>query len=245
MAEAVRPVKDHHTSPAPSVDLNDPQWAPFLRSDRYGTYGQTPQPVWERIRLALAAVTLAPLRVVLTLTCIIGLSLSTRLCYLLPKNSLVRARAVAFFCRFWAGSCCKVLGFHRTWVKVPPFTADVARGHGTLAPCGIVSNHVSHPRLVAGILYTGQLDRVTIPLPLLMHATLVMIVHDECSVPTIWIFFFALHLGSCLLQNPARAVQYVLSIKPAAKVAHPEKTTALWCLSICVHVCGVACPNTS
>ena len=120
---------------------HDPKHLPFQRNDQYGNMGKKPQPLAERLRLALLSVTVLPIKIVSAASCISGFYLVCRASELLPLD-LKRKVTTAFgktFCRL----CLLSIGFGRIkWVKVKKAAWDM---HKSDRPAvGIVSNHCSH-----------------------------------------------------------------------------------------------------
>jgi len=91
---------------------------PFVRTDRYGEGGWAPQPLWERCRLAVLAVTLLPLRLLLTICCVAGCYLTVRIATAI-QNEIIARRVITFFGKMWSRLCLFCLGFvHIRWVKL-------------------------------------------------------------------------------------------------------------------------------
>jgi hypothetical protein len=90
----------------------------FVRTDRYGEGGWSPQPLWERARLAVLAFTLLPLRLLLALGCVAAYYLIVRISTLIPNEIVVR-RIATVFGKLWSRACLFCLGFvHIKWVRV-------------------------------------------------------------------------------------------------------------------------------
>ncbi len=113
---------------------------PFQRYDQYGTMGCGIQSSIELLRLCFLSFTVVPLKVVGTVSCIVGFYLACRLAQLLPKQS--RDVLVPFLGKFYTRSCLACIGFIKiAWVHLPRADWDKPRGEARAA--GIVSNHCS------------------------------------------------------------------------------------------------------
>lgn len=126
--------------PAEARTQDDTAFDPFRRHDQYGQEGTAPQAVVECIRLAIAAVTILPLKLLGCLTCLIGCYFMCKLSFLFPAEK--RAAWVATCAKFFVRAELFCLGFVTVqWHKVPDTR------HPPLAPdvraAGIVSNHCS------------------------------------------------------------------------------------------------------
>lgn len=137
---------------------------PFQRHDKYGTLGMGPMSTGEKIRLALLAVTVLPIKLVGAMTALLSFWLCCRLSFLLPAS--VRNDVVARLGNWHCRACLWWLGFWRvTWIKVGEQQQQrqgrggkaggkaggrgggkAARSSGPAegaAAVGIVSNHIS------------------------------------------------------------------------------------------------------
>lgn len=126
--------------PAETRGQEDPAFDPFRRHDQYGQEGAAPQPFLEYLRLAVAAFTILPLKLLGCLTCLIACYCMCKLSFLFPAEK--RAAWVATCAKFFVRAELFCLGFvtvqwhpipDRRQPKLPP---DVR-------PAGIVSNHCS------------------------------------------------------------------------------------------------------
>lgn len=126
--------------PAETRSQNDPAFDPFRRHDQYGMEGAAPQPVFECVRLAVAAITILPLKLLGCLTCLIGCYLMCKLSFLCPAHN--RADWVAACAKFFVRAELFCLGFVTvTWEVVPDHTGQ--KVNPTIKAAGIVSNHCS------------------------------------------------------------------------------------------------------
>lgn len=107
------------------ADMN-PLYAPFQRRDQYGVAGLAPQPLVERARLFVMAITLLPLRLAAGLYCVAIYYIICRLAtHLLPE--LPARRAIAFWGRIWCRLCLLALGFMSVkWIDVGDDNAQTA-----------------------------------------------------------------------------------------------------------------------
>ena len=121
----------------------DPRFHAFQRHDAYGPWGMAPQPLLERLRLALFTL-MFPVRVLMAAACIVGVYASCRLSTVLPISALARSS----FARSWGMRWCSyqlyVMGFRVSYVRDP--AASCSGGSGPAA--GIVSNHCSWADIV-------------------------------------------------------------------------------------------------
>ncbi|KAK9810897.1 hypothetical protein WJX73_006580 [Symbiochloris irregularis] len=129
------------------MDLKDPLYYPFERSDQYGTLGRKPQSLVEQVRLVVFGATVVPLKFLGCLICVVLVWALCRLSFLLPAAS--RRQAVVQGSKRMVRLCLLVLGFTSVkWVKVPDFeyTEGGAQSkHDSHAqPAVILSNHISY-----------------------------------------------------------------------------------------------------
>jgi lysophosphatidylcholine acyltransferase/lyso-PAF acetyltransferase len=111
---------------------------PFVRRDRYGELGLTPQPLHERVRLLLLALFLVPLKLAGTLACLLSYFAVIKVSFLFPEN--VRSEWVATLGKIHCRICLFCLGFVRVrWVTV----GGEANPTPATPVVGIVSNHTS------------------------------------------------------------------------------------------------------
>ena len=116
------------------------EFLPFQRHDQYGLMGLEKQATLENLRLGILAVTVVPLKVLGTLSCIVGFYLACRLAQLLPRRS--RDVIVPFLGKIYTRSCLACIGFVKVaWVHLPRAEWDKQRGDAPAA--GVVSNHCS------------------------------------------------------------------------------------------------------
>lgn len=112
---------------------------PFIRSDRYGELGLSPQPWTENLRLLLFAIFLVPLKVAGALGCLLSYWSVIKLSVLFPPSK--RTEWIATLGEWHCRGCLFCIGFLRIeWVKVPPATPPLQPAP---APVAIVSNHCS------------------------------------------------------------------------------------------------------
>jgi lysophosphatidylcholine acyltransferase / lyso-PAF acetyltransferase len=152
---------------APVLDFPDARFDAFRRTDRYGPLGHKPQPAVEYVRLSLAAVTLVPVKMALTLAVIVTHYVVCRLAWLVPARGGTRDRVLAAAGAVAARCALSTLGFTSV-TRVPLAyapgtgpTADAGAGHhanggvngengDTTAshspplPGAVVSNHVGY-----------------------------------------------------------------------------------------------------
>lgn len=129
-----------HQEPAETRDQNDPAFDPFRRHDQYGLEGAAPQSVLEYLRLAIAAVTILPLKLVGCLALLIGCYSMCKLSFLFPAQD--RAAWVAACAKFFVRAELFCLGFVTVTWQVVPDNRQHKLPPGTKA-AGIVSNHCS------------------------------------------------------------------------------------------------------
>ncbi|PRW57088.1 beach domain-containing [Chlorella sorokiniana] len=138
--------------------------APFTRHDQYGILGLGPNSVWEKVRLAVLAVTVLPIKLTGALLALLSFWLCCWLSFLLPSS--VRSDWVAKLGNWHCRVCLWWCGFWRvTWIKVGQQDGGGAGGKhsgakagsggkggnssgsssdsGAAQPVGIVSNHIS------------------------------------------------------------------------------------------------------
>eukprot|EP00884_Botryococcus_braunii_P006258 jgi/Botrbrau1/15633/Bobra.4_1s0018.1 len=128
-------------------DFPDPKFDPFRRTDKYGVYGQEPQPWWEYLRLGILSITVLPLKFFGALSCIVGFYLVCRFQFLLPKER--RSDIIAEIGKIYCRACLFCLGFvHIKWQKLP---LEQLKGdklgscqHVGVQPVGVVSNHMGY-----------------------------------------------------------------------------------------------------
>lgn len=122
------------------VVADERNFLPFQRHDQYGIMGEEKQSLLERGRLCLLAITLVPLKVLGTLSCILGFYAACRMSQILPERP--RNLLVPFLGKFYTRLCLACVGFIKvSWVHLPRAEWDEPRGEAQAA--GIVSNHCS------------------------------------------------------------------------------------------------------
>lgn len=116
---------------------------PWQRVDSYGAMGLAPQPLLERIRLAICAVFLVPIKLLGALVCLLSYFLVIKLSWLFPAS--VRSDWVAALGKIHCRACLFCLGFVRIkWIRVSREGAPVPLEAPSGPPAvGIVSNHTS------------------------------------------------------------------------------------------------------
>lgn len=96
----------------------NPVYAPYQRIDAYGTMGLRPQPLLERARLALAAVTLVPMRFFSAFACIVIYYCICRAATH-TLGELAARRVITFWGKIWCRLCLLVIGFVSIrWIRV-------------------------------------------------------------------------------------------------------------------------------
>ena len=109
---------------------------PFIRNDNYGDNGERPQPLHNRLALALAACTILPLKLLGALTCLLSFSIVCRIATLLPETH--RQHVISELGKLHCRACLFCIGFVSIkWVTVQPLS-EASRQR----PAGIVSNHL-------------------------------------------------------------------------------------------------------
>ena len=94
-----------------------PPATPPTAYPQYGELGMAPQPLLEKLRLALLALTVLPIKVLGTLGCVVSFWACCRLSFLLP--AAVRSEVVAALGRWHCRCCLLWLGFWRvSWIRV-------------------------------------------------------------------------------------------------------------------------------
>jgi lysophosphatidylcholine acyltransferase/lyso-PAF acetyltransferase len=116
---------------------------PWERIDLYGSMGLAPQPVLGRIRLALCAAVLVPIKMLGALVCLLSYFLVIKASRLFPAS--VRSDWVAGLGKIHCRACLFCLGFVRIeWIRVSRDGAPVPLETPSGPPAvGIVSNHSS------------------------------------------------------------------------------------------------------
>jgi hypothetical protein len=117
----------------------DPRHLAFVRDDQYGEGGLAPQPLSEKLRIALMALLVVPFKVLGTICCIVFVFASCKIASLLPPaiSGYVSTGAG----RLGARLCLLSLGFLQVeWVRHGGKGAQQGAQHPAAA---IVSNHVS------------------------------------------------------------------------------------------------------
>lgn len=130
------------------LDLEDPLYEAFTRSDQYGKLGKKQQPLSEKIRLVVMAFTLVPLRLLGCFYFVLAFYLTCRLSEFIPKAD--RPFWVENVGCFAARACCWVVGFFNiNWVEVRPngaqdhlFTGVHSKDHPNVG--AVISNHCSY-----------------------------------------------------------------------------------------------------
>lgn len=97
----------------------DPRFAAFQRHDAYGPWGLKPQPVSERLRLALFTVAVAPVRFFATLVFVVATNLVCRVSGFLPLSVAARGDFVRRWGSYFCGLCLWSLGFRIRYVREP------------------------------------------------------------------------------------------------------------------------------
>ena len=122
------------------VAANEEIFLPFQRHDQYGLMGEEKQSTLEILRLCLLAITVVPLKVLGTTSCILGFYAACRILQLLPERT--RGFSVPFLGKTFTRLCLACIGFMKvSWVHLPRADWDVPRCEAQAA--GIVSNHCS------------------------------------------------------------------------------------------------------
>lgn len=122
------------------VAADEGVFLPFQRHDQYGLMGQEKQSPLERARLCFLAITAVPLKVLGTVSCILGFYAACRILQILPERT--REFLVPFLGKTYTRLCLFCIGFMKvSWVHLPRADWDVPRGEAQAA--GIVSNHCS------------------------------------------------------------------------------------------------------
>ena len=132
-----------------------PPATPPTAYPQYGELGMAPQPLLEKLRLALLALTVLPIKVLGTLGCVVSFWACCRLSFLLP--AAVRSEVVAALGRWHCRCCLLWLGFWRvSWIRVgddsaaagpglPSCGGNGGTGGGSppAAAVGMIANHIS------------------------------------------------------------------------------------------------------
>jgi lysophosphatidylcholine acyltransferase / lyso-PAF acetyltransferase len=109
---------------------------PFVRTDKYGDNGERPQPLLSRLLVSVAAVTILPLKLVGTLTCLISFNSVCHIASVLPESR--RHHVIAELGKIHCRACLFCLGFLSIkWVTIQSPSKTTRP-----APAGIVSNHM-------------------------------------------------------------------------------------------------------
>ncbi|KAF6264624.1 hypothetical protein COO60DRAFT_73736 [Scenedesmus sp. NREL 46B-D3] len=115
--------------------------------------GWAPQPLWERVRLAVLAFTLLPLRLLLTLSCVSSYYLIVRISTIIPNDIVVR-RIVTVCGKLWSRACLFCLGFvHIKWVRVGASEPRSAKRRSV----AVVSNHMGWADILIQMARTSRL----------------------------------------------------------------------------------------
>lgn len=115
----------------------DPLYAPFKRKDEYGTLGLKPLPRLEKLRLAVLACVVVPIKLLGALCCLVGYYCVCRASLLLSAS--IRTEFIATCGKLACRACLFCLGFHQVqWIRVQP-SSEQQRAR----PAAIVSNHCS------------------------------------------------------------------------------------------------------
>lgn len=112
----------------------DPLYAPFHRQDYYGVLGLRPLPTLEKLRLAVLAVVVVPIKLLGALFCLVAYYAVCRASLLLPLA--LRTDFITATGRVACRACLFCLGFYWVeWIAVEPGAGQPA------AAAAIVSNH--------------------------------------------------------------------------------------------------------
>lgn len=113
----------------------DPLYAPFERHDHYGELGLGSLSLFEKLRLAVLACTVVPVKLLGGLFCLLAYYLICRFAFLVPKP--FRTEFIAACGKIACRSCLFCLGFYQIqWIPVEP-----GKVHQKTRPAVIVSNH--------------------------------------------------------------------------------------------------------
>lgn len=94
----------------------DPNFLPFVRTDRYGEGGYVIS-FWAKARLLLLACTLLPLRLISCLACVASFYATCRLAKLIT-NEIVARRVITACGKVWSRACLFCLGFvYISWAR--------------------------------------------------------------------------------------------------------------------------------
>lgn len=131
----------------PPRDLHDPIFQAFERTDRYGIAGHGPLPWPERLRLALCALLIAPIKIIIALSALLSFWLICHASALLPPRP--RNALVVCMGKLHSRLCLLGLGFvyiRHTRIHPPGYpTSPDAR------PGGIVGNHAGYCDILAAM----------------------------------------------------------------------------------------------
>ncbi len=112
------------------------RYLPFVRDDQYGEAGMAEQTLFEKLRVALMALLLAPLKALGCAFCIVFVFLCCKFSALLPDS--VAPRFVTWTGKFGSRLCLLCYGFVQVkWVQHNGSSAGRAKDR-----YAIVSNHV-------------------------------------------------------------------------------------------------------
>ncbi len=115
---------------------DDDLYKPFHRQDYYGVLGMSPLSVFEKLRLAILACFVVPIKLLGALCCLLVYYCICRASLVLPSS--IRTDFIAASGRVACRSCLFCLGFHQVqWIRVQPDAQQHAE------PTVIVSNHCS------------------------------------------------------------------------------------------------------
>jgi lysophosphatidylcholine acyltransferase/lyso-PAF acetyltransferase len=115
----------------------DARFLPFTRRDQYGHMGLKPQPLHERVKLAIMSVTLMPLKLAISLSIVLICFLTCKFSELLPKS--VRSDFCAATGKVYARGLVFCLGLNVRWIKVK----QTGRTKAEPRAAGLISNHCS------------------------------------------------------------------------------------------------------
>jgi uncharacterized membrane protein YgcG len=122
----------HSSAPPPAAAVVDAAFLPFVRTDRFGEGGWH-VPLLARLRLALLAATLLPLRLAAALTCVVAYYATCRAASLIPHERASR-RVVCALGKLWSRACLLCLGFVSIrWTRLDAARGGAAGGGGGAA----------------------------------------------------------------------------------------------------------------
>ncbi|PNH04568.1 hypothetical protein TSOC_009261 [Tetrabaena socialis] len=124
----------------------------WRRFDTYGTYAQNPMSTWTQLRLTIVTVTLLPVKVFLSLACVLAC-----FCCVVFGNATLKepykTKYMAFWGQVWTRALLYALGFWRfRWLYVSPDGSQSSKPPPGLQARkfgGYVSNHCRYAACVA------------------------------------------------------------------------------------------------